>query len=111
MMFRRLVSLIPYSLSLRAMRHFAIPVFVIVVALAIRVGYAAWVEPAVGPTGGTPPPPINTSSVSQTKEGGLIVKGIFQAQSLAYAGRYAVVGTCCAGSLNMSDINWLIGSP
>src|SRR3989344_5249869 len=71
MTFRRLISLIPYSLSLRAMRHFAIPVFVIVAALAIRVGYAAWVEPAVGPTGGTPPPPINTSGFVQTKTGGL----------------------------------------
>ena len=71
MTFRRLISLIPYSLSLRAMRHFAIPTLVIVAALAIRVGYAAWVEPAVGPTGGTPPPPINTSGFVQTKTGGL----------------------------------------
>src|SRR3989344_737910 len=53
------------------LRHFAIPTLVIVAALAIRVGYAAWVEPAVGPIGGTPPPPINTSSVVQTKTGGL----------------------------------------
>ena len=71
MTFRRLISLIPYSLSLRVMRYFAVPIVVIVAALAIRVGYAAWVEPAVGPIGGTPPPPINTSSVVQTKTGGL----------------------------------------
>src|SRR3989344_7486715 len=53
------------------LRYFAIPTLVIVAALAIRVGYAAWVEPAVGPTGGTPPPPINTSGFVQTKTGGL----------------------------------------
>jgi len=96
------------------LRHFrfiyiVLPVLMVVGALGVRMAFAAWVPPSAAPTGNQPAPPLNTSTVGQTKQGDLTINGTFYALGLTYLGKYGVVGTCCAGgSLTISDIFWLI---
>src|SRR3989344_4536516 len=51
--------------------YLIIPIVVVTAALGVRMAFAVWTPPSVGPIGGQPDPPLNTSAVVQSKRGGL----------------------------------------
>ena len=70
-----------------------------IVVLGINVIYGAWTDPTANPTGGNTEAPINVSSVSQTKQGGLNVSGPLWADG----GLYSQYNTYLAGSLRINN--------